>query len=206
MSKLNIGILISGRGSNMEAIIKNIENNYLDKVSLKIVICDNIDAPGLKMAENAGFKALYLNPGEKPHRLEKSCRKKYVEVLKDAGVEWVILAGFMRVISKKFIQAFDGKIINIHPSLLPAFPGLNVQQKAIDYGVKYSGCTIHFVDESVDGGPIILQEIVPVYDNDDVTSLSERILKKEHILYSKVLKLISENKIRVQGRKVLILD
>jgi len=206
MKKLNIGILISGRGSNMEAIIKNIKNNYLDKVELKIVISDNENAKGLETAKKEGFDAIYLDPGTRPHKLAKENREKYIQTLKDAGVEMVVLAGFMRVISKKFIQAFHGRIINIHPSLLPAFPGLDVQQKAIDYGAKFSGCTIHFVDETVDGGPIILQEVVPILAYDDAEILSKRILEKEHTLYSKAIKLISEEKIKIEGRKVYIID
>jgi len=203
---INLGILISGRGSNMEAILKSIKKG---KIPIKpaVVISNKQDAKGIKIAEKLGVKTEIIeSAGIKGGSWDYD--KKIVAVLEKYGVTprngLVCLAGFMRIMSPEFIRHFKGKIMNIHPAILPSFPGLHSQKQAVDYGVKYSGCTVHFVDEGVDTGPIILQAIVKVKDSDTEKSLSEKILAKEHKTYSKAVKLFAEKRIRVKGRKIII--
>uniref|UniRef100_A0A7C4TCH6 Phosphoribosylglycinamide formyltransferase n=1 Tax=candidate division WOR-3 bacterium TaxID=2052148 RepID=A0A7C4TCH6_UNCW3 len=198
----NIAVLASGRGSNLEAIIKNIENGTC-QANLVIVISDNPDARALKIARQHNIKALYLDPGPKKTYLLPEYEENYVQVLKEHNTDLVCLAGFMRIIKKPLLTAFAGRILNIHPSLLPAFPGLDVQRKALEYGVKFSGCTVHFVDETVDGGPIIAQAVVPVLDNDTPETLAERILKEEHRIYTEAINLVLSGKYRIVGRRVI---
>jgi len=198
----NIAVLASGRGSNLEAIIKNIEiGNCI--ANLALVVSDNPDARALKIARDHNIKALYLDPGPKKTWLLPEYEENYVRVLKEHNVNLVCLAGFMRIIKQPLLSAFPNRILNIHPSLLPAFPGLDVQRKALEYGVKYSGCTVHFVDDTVDGGPIIAQAVVPVLDNDTPETLAERILKEEHRIYSEAINLILSGKYQIIGRRVI---
>ena len=199
LDKFKLAVLVSGRGSNLQAIIDSIEQNELN-VHLSAVLSDTEDALALKRAEKHGIETLFINPATYHDR--KSFDKAMINRLRAMSIDLICLAGYMRILGEEFIQAFSGKIINIHPSLLPAFPGLNAQKQAIEYGVKFSGCTAHFVDEKVDGGPIILQTAVPVYDNDNEESLSQRILEQEHHLYPKAIKLIAENKLNLNGRTV----
>ena len=203
---INLGVLISGRGSNMEAILKSIKKG---KIPIKpaVVISNKSDAKGLKIAQKLGVKTEIIeSSGIKGGNWEYD--RKIVAVLEKHGVTQrnglVCLAGFMRIMSPEFIRHFKGRIMNIHPAILPSFPGLHSQKQALDYGVKYSGCTVHFVDEGVDTGPIILQSIVNVQDNDTEETLSKRILAKEHEIYPKAVKLFAEGKVKVKGRKTVI--
>jgi phosphoribosylglycinamide formyltransferase-1 len=202
----NLAILISGRGSNMEAILKSIKKG---KIPIKpaVVISNKLDAKGIKIAQKLGVKTEIIeSAGIKGGSWDYD--KKIVSVLEKYGVTprngLVCLAGFMRIMSPEFIRHFKGRIMNIHPAILPSFPGLHSQKQAVDYGVKYSGCTVHFVDEGVDTGPIILQAIVNVKDSDTEKSLSKKILVKEHEIYPKAVKLFAEGKIKVKGRKIVI--
>ena len=194
-----LAVLVSGRGSNLQAIIDSIDREELD-AHLSIVISNTKDAMALKRAEKHGIKTIFIDPSN--YSSSKEYDKALVLKLKEFPIDLICLAGYMRILGEEIIQTFEKKIINIHPSLLPAFPGLNAQKQAINHGVKFSGCTVHFVDSGVDSGPIILQTVVPVYDNDDEKSLSKRILEQEHYLYPKAIKMIQENKIRLNGRTV----
>ena len=194
-----LAVLVSGRGSNLQAIIDSIDREELD-AHLSIVISNTKDAMALKRAEKHGIKTIFFDPST--YLNSKEYDKALVLKLKEFSIDLICLAGYMRILGEEVIQTFEKKIINIHPSLLPAFPGLNAQKQAINHGVKFSGCTVHFVDSGVDSGPIILQTVVPVYDNDDEKSLSKRILEQEHYLYPKAIKMIQENKIRLNGRTV----
>ena len=194
-----LAVLVSGRGSNLQAIIDSIDREELD-AHLSIVISNTKDAMALKRAEKHGIKTIFIDPST--YLNSKEYDKALVLKLKEFSIDLICLAGYMRILGEEVIQTFEKKIINIHPSLLPAFPGLNAQKQAINHGVKFSGCTVHFVDLGVDSGPIILQTVVPVYDNDDEKSLSKRILEQEHYLYPKAIKMILENKIRLNGRPV----
>ncbi len=194
-----IGVLASGRGTNLQAIIDAIENGEVD-ARIALVLSDQPDAPALERANKHGIESLWLDP--KQFSGQKEYDRAVAGKLKEKGVDLVCLAGYMRILGPEFIRTFEGKIINIHPSLLPAFPGLNVQQKAIDYGVKFSGCTVHFVNEEVDAGPIILQAVVPVHESDDAGSLAERILIQEHLIYPRAIQLIAENRLHIDNRKV----
>ncbi len=200
---INIGILVSGRGTNMEEIIKATLDGRIDG-KVVIVISDNKDAQALDKARKYGVEAVYLDPLTEKKSLFGDAEENYINLLREKKTDLVCLAGFMRILKSRFINEFSGRIMNIHPSLLPAFPGLNVQQKAIEYGVRFSGCTVHFVDESVDGGPIIQQAVVPVFQDDTVESLSERILKQEHRIYIEAINLFAKNRLKIEGRKVII--
>ena len=170
---INVGVLVSGRGTNLQAIIEAIEEGKIEG-KIKIVISDNLDAYALKRAEQHNVETQYINHKEFKNREDYD--KKIVETLKNKEVELVVLAGYMRILSSYFIKAYKNKIINIHPALLPSFPGLRAQKQAVEYGVKISGCTVHFVDEGMDSGPIILQSAVEVSEDDTEESLAERIL------------------------------
>jgi len=194
-----LAVLVSGRGSNLQAIIDSIDREELD-AHLSIVISNTKDAMALKRAEKHGIKTIFIDPST--YLSSKEYDRALVLKLKEFSIDLICLAGYMRILGEEVIQTFEKKIINIHPALLPAFPGLNAQKQAINHGVKFSGCTVHFVDSGVDSGPIILQTVVPVYDNDDEESLSKRILEQEHYLYPKAIKMIQENKIRLSGKTV----
>jgi phosphoribosylglycinamide formyltransferase-1 len=204
MRKARLGILASGRGSNAVAIIKA-ANAQDFPAEVAIVISDNEDAPVLERARDLGVKAIYLAPGPKRTLLTPAAEEKWVEVLREHEVDYVLLAGFMRVLKKAFLDAFPQRILNIHPALLPAFKGLDAQRQAWEHGVRYSGATVHFVDASLDGGPIILQEMVEIADDDTPETLAERILKIEHRIYPQAIKLIAEGRLRIEGRRVKIL-
>ena len=196
-----IGILISGRGSNIESIIKSCQNNYIPAV-VAIVISDNPDALGIKIAQSYNVPTEIIERKLFPSKEE--FEKHIISLLNENEVKLICLAGFMRILSPLFVRTFSGRIMNIHPALLPSFPGLHAQRQALDYGVKISGATVHFVDEGVDTGPIIIQKAVEVLDNDTEESLSQRILQKEHQIYPKAIKLFFENKLIIDGRKVKI--
>jgi phosphoribosylglycinamide formyltransferase-1 len=202
MKKVTLGVLVSGSGSNLQAIIDNIEASRLS-AEIKVVISNEPEAYGLVRAENHHIKTMVINHRDYDSR--EAFDQGLVTALKENGVELVILAGFMRVITPTFLKAFHNRILNIHPALLPAFPGVHVWQEAIDYGVKFSGCTVHFVDEGTDTGPIIIQSVVPVLDDDDADSLSARILKQEHKIYSRAIQLFAQDRLEIEGRRVKIL-
>jgi phosphoribosylglycinamide formyltransferase-1 len=204
----NLGILISGRGSNMEAILKAIKKQRIP-INPAIVISNKPNANGLKIAQRLGVKTLVIeSKNYKSTRTQYD--KKIISALEQNGVTakngLVCLAGFMRIISPYFIRKYKNRILNIHPALLPAYPGLDAQKQAIQNGAKVSGCTVHFIDEGVDSGPIILQAVVKVKNNDTEKTLSERILKKEHVIYAEAIRLLARKKIRLSGRRVRILN
>ncbi|EPA06648.1 phosphoribosylglycinamide formyltransferase [Candidatus Nitrosarchaeum limnium] len=203
---LNLGILISGRGSNMESILKSIKRKKIP-INPAIVISNKQDARGLEIARKLGIKTEVIESKDfKGSRWEYD--KKIISVLEKHGVTpkngLVCLAGFMRIISPEFVKKYKNRIINIHPALLPAFPGLDAQKQAIEYGSKYSGCTVHFVDSGVDTGPIILQSVVKIKKGDTEKTLSKRILAKEHQAYPEAIRLFAEKKIKISGRKTII--
>ncbi len=198
---LTIGVLASGRGSNFQSIIDSINSEFI-KARIAVLITDNPEAYAIERAKNHNIESLIISPGDFSGK--DSYYSHIAKELKSRNVELVVLAGFMRVVGKPLIKEFQNKIMNIHPALLPSFPGLHGQKQAVDYGVKISGCTVHFVDEGVDTGPIIIQAAVPAYENDTEDSLSERILKEEHKIFPLAIKLFSEGKITVEGRKVII--
>ena len=200
-AKLRLGVLASGGGTNLQSIIDQCQSGRL-AAEIALVFSNNQDAGALERARKAGLPQLCINHRDFPDR--ESFDRAVVAALKEAGVELVVLAGFMRIISDIFLQAFPQRIINIHPALLPAFPGLHVQKKALEYGAKFSGCTVHFVDSGVDTGPIIIQAIVPVFDDDSEASLAARILEQEHKIYPQAIQLIAESRVRIEGRRVLI--
>lgn len=200
---LKIGVLVSGNGSNLQSIINKIEAGEL-KAEIRIVISDQEKAFALKRAAKHGIENTYLDPLLFKGRREYE--EKLVSILKEQEVELVVMAGFMRILGPYFIEKFQQRIMNIHPSLLPSFPGLHPQRQALECGVRVSGCTVHFADKGMDTGPIILQEAVPVLDTDNEESLSNRILEKEHELYPAAISLFSEDRLRIKGRRVRILQ
>ena len=194
-----LGILLSGRGSNFEAIADEVAAGKID-AAIAVVISNRPDAPGLEAARRRGLTAVAMaSKGVERETFDR----QMVEVLHQNGVDLVILAGYMRLLSAAFIRAFPMRILNIHPSLLPAFTGLDAQHQAWEYGVKVSGCTVHFVDEHLDHGPVILQAAVPVLDGDSAVDLAKRILKEEHRLYSEAIRLVLAGKYRIEGRRVI---
>jgi phosphoribosylglycinamide formyltransferase-1 len=198
---LNIGVLASGRGSNFQAIIDETESGSLN-ASVVLLIVDDSSAFAIKRAEKHNIPYLQIDP--KDFATRDAFYKKVAEELRAKDVGLVVLAGFMRVVGKPLLEAFHMKVMNIHPALLPSFPGLHGQGQAVDYGVRVSGCTVHFVDEGVDTGPIILQKAVEVFQEDTEETLSERILRHEHRIFPEAIRLFSEGRLEVQGRKVII--
>src|SRR5215469_9931887 len=195
-----IGVLLSGRGSNFEALADSIAAGRIPGAEIALVISNREDAPGLARAAARGIASKVI-PSKGLAREDYD--RLVVRDLKEAGVEVVCLAGFMRLLSPYFVAAFPQRILNIHPSLLPSFPGLEAQRQALDYGVKFSGCTVHFVDENLDAGPIILQAVVAVEDQDSEESLGARILKEEHRIYSEAVRIVLEGKYKITGRRVV---
>lgn len=193
-------MLLSGRGSNFEALAGNVSAGRIPGAEIAIVISNQPDALGLKRAEARGIPARMI-PSKGLQR--EAYDRQVVAVLLEHKVDLICLAGYMRLLSPYFVAAFPQKILNIHPSLLPAFPGLEAQKQALEHGVKFAGCTVHFVDENLDAGPIILQAVIPVLDSDDEHTLSERILKEEHRIYSEAVKIVLDGKYRIEGRRVL---
>ena len=196
-----IGVLISGGGTNLQAIIDAIEAKKLD-AKIQVVLSNKADAYGLTRAKQHGIATAVLD--HKSFASREDYDQAVVDVLRARGAELVILAGFMRLLSPVFIKAYSNRIMNIHPSLLPSFPGLHVQKKALDHGVRFAGCTVHFVNEECDEGPIIIQAVVPVYPDDDEATLAARILKQEHRIYPRAIQLYAEGRLHVTGRKVLV--
>ncbi len=198
-----IGILISGRGSNMLSIIEAVEDGYIPNAKVSLVISNKPDALGLKKAKEHGIETRVIKAKDYPDK--ESYDRALIKELDNAGVNLVCLAGFMRIMSPLFVSHFKDRCINIHPALLPSFPGLHGQKQALEYGVKYSGATVHFVDEGVDTGPIILQAVVPVMDDDTEETLSQRILEQEHRIYPEAVRLIRLGKLDIQGRRVRLI-
>ncbi len=196
----NLGILLSGRGSNFIAIAESIDAGRIQDARIAVVISNRADAGGIETARQRGIKILVI-PSKGVPREEHD--RSVVAALKENGVEWICLAGYMRLLSPWFVQQFPQRILNIHPSLLPAFPGLDAQKQAFDYGVKVSGCTVHFVDEQLDHGAIILQKTVPILDSDDDHTLAARILEQEHIAYSEAINIVLQGKYKIAGRRML---
>jgi phosphoribosylglycinamide formyltransferase-1 len=197
-----LGILISGRGSNFEAIASHIADDSLD-AEIAVVISNRPDARGLDLARQRGLNAVCI-PSKGLDR--EIYDRMLLEELERSGVDLVCLAGFMRLLSASFIRQFPNRILNIHPSLLPAFPGLDAQHQALHHGVRITGCTVHFVDEDLDAGPIILQAAVPVRDDDSVESLSARILREEHRIYAEAIRIVLDGRYRILGRRVMLAD
>ncbi|MGI6575536.1 MAG: phosphoribosylglycinamide formyltransferase [bacterium] len=202
MEKLRLAVLASGRGTNLQAIINAIEAGEL-KAEISIIISNRKDAPALARGREHGINTYFLDPAL--HKKPGSYDQALVDLWRQYQVDVVLLAGFMRLLGKEAVKAYRQRILNIHPSLLPAFPGLNAQRQALAYGVKFSGCTVHFVDEGMDTGPIILQAVVPVLDTDDEETLAKRILKEEHRIYPEAVRLLAAGRLKVEGRKVKIL-
>ncbi len=198
---MKLGVLISGRGSNMVAIAEACAAADFP-AEVAVVVADTPAAAGLEKAAAAGLATAVVEPGEFAHR--GAFEDALAATLAHHGAEGVCLAGFMRLLTGRFLDQFPGKVLNIHPSLLPAFPGLDVQQKAIDHGVRFSGCTVHFVTEAMDAGPIVLQASVPVLATDDADTLAARILEQEHRLYPEAVRLFAEGRLSVAGRRVLV--
>jgi len=207
--RLRIGVLASGRGSNLQAIIDAIEAGTL-RAKIEVVISNKGEAPALERARKHGLTDVYLDPRPYATRSDnkEESRQAYdraiLDVLRKHDVELVALAGYMRIVTPVLIQAYPHRILNIHPSLLPAFPGLEVQKKALDWGVKVSGCTVHFVTEGVDDGPIIMQAAVSVLEGDTPDTLAARILEQEHKIYPRAIQLYAEGRLRVEGRRVIV--
>ena len=199
--KGRIAVFLSGRGSNFMAIHDAIVEGKIN-AEIVLVFSNKKEAPGLKIAGERQLETLYLNPKDFPSR--EAYDEALIREMKERNVDLICLAGYMKILTPQFCNSFKNKIMNIHPALLPSFPGLHVQQKAIDWGVRYSGATVHFVTADVDMGPVILQAVVPVLQNDTEDTLSERILKQEHKIYPEAVKLYFEGKLEVKGRKVWI--
>jgi phosphoribosylglycinamide formyltransferase-1 len=200
---LGIGVLVSGSGSNLQSIIDHIEKGHL-QAEVRVVISNNPEAYALERATKHGIPSVVIRHLDYPDR--EDFDRKMIESLQSLGIELVVMAGFMRVLTPLFLKAFPMKVINIHPAILPSFQGLHGQQKAFDYGVKFSGCTVHFADEGVDTGPIIIQAVVPVYDTDTADALAARILKEEHRIYPQAIQWYAEGRLEVIGRKVRVKD
>lgn len=201
MKRLRLAVLASGRGSNLQSILDVCKENDVN-ADVVVVLSDKEHALALERARKAEIPAVWVNSAAFPSKRE--FEEELLQVISKFSVDYILLAGFMRVLSPVFIRGVKVPILNIHPSLLPAFTGLNAQRQALEYGVRYSGCTVHFIDEGVDTGPIILQAVVPVYDNDTEESLTSRILQEEHQLYPRVVRLLSRGMIRYEGRRVII--
>lgn len=195
-----LGILISGRGSNFEAIARNVQAGKIN-AEIGVVISNKEEAAGLAIARQMGLNAICI-PSKGKER--EAFERELVAALRQHEVDLVCLAGFMRVLTPYFIREFKGRILNIHPAILPSFPGVESQKQALEYGAKYTGCTVHFVDEGVDTGPVVCQAVVPILDGDTVEALAARILKEEHRIYTEAVNLVIEDKIRIEGRRVLV--
>jgi phosphoribosylglycinamide formyltransferase-1 len=197
---MRIGILISGRGSNMVALLDAVRDGRVLDAEVALVVSDQPSAAGRVRARDRGIRTALV---ERKGRTREEHEREISKVLRERRVELVCLAGYMRLLSPRFVEEFRGRILNIHPSLLPAFPGLDAQRQAIEHGVRYSGCTVHFVDETLDGGPIVTQRVVPVLDSDTPDTLAARILHEEHAAYPEALALVCSGRYEVAGRRVL---
>ena len=195
-----IGVLLSGRGSNFEALADSVRAGRIPNAEIAIVVSNREGAPGIEKAKERKIAARVI-PSKGLER--EAYDRQVVAVLKDHQIDLVCLAGYMRLLSAFFVSSFPNRILNIHPSLLPSFPGLESQRQALEYGVKFAGCTVHFVDENLDAGPIVLQAVVPVRDDDSEATLSARILAEEHRIYSEAVRLVLEGRFKLEGRRVV---
>src|SRR5882762_2265775 len=195
-----IGVLLSGRGSNFEALADSVGARRLPGAEIAVVVSNREGAPGIERAKARGIAARVI-PSKGLER--EVYDRQVVAVLREFKVDLVCLAGYMRLLSPFFVASFPNRILNIHPSLLPSFPGLESQRQALEYGVKFAGCTVHFVDENLDAGPIVLQAAVPVRDDDTEESLSQRILREEHRIYSEAVRIVLNGKFKIEGRRVI---
>ncbi len=200
MTRGLIGVLLSGRGSNFKAILEGCRRGEIPG-AIGIVISDNPNAQGLEIARQAGIPAVALDPALK----RKERNERIAELLRECGVELVCLAGYMRILGPEVVNLFPGRVLNVHPALLPAFPGLEAQRQALEYGVRFAGCTVHFVDNELDHGPIVLQAVVPVEEGDTEETLSARILEQEHRVYPEAVRLFLQGLLCLEGRRVRIL-
>src|SRR6195256_4586882 len=198
--KKRIGVLLSGRGSNFEALADSVTAGRIPNAEIAMVISNREGAPGIQRAESRGIRTRVI-PSKGLER--EAYDRQVVAVLNEHKVDLVCLAGYMRLLSPYFVAAFPNRILNIHPSLLPSFPRLESQRQALEYGVKFAGCTVHFVDENLDAGPIVLQAVVPVLDSDTPESLSEKILREEHRIYSEAVKIVLDGRFKIEGRRVI---
>jgi phosphoribosylglycinamide formyltransferase 1 len=198
--KKRIGVLLSGRGSNFEALAESVSDGRIPNAEITLVLSNREGAPGIERARARGLAAKVL-PSKGLER--EAYDRQVVAALREAQIDLICLAGYMRLLSPYFVAAFPHRILNIHPSLLPSFPGLESQRQALEYGVKFAGCTVHFVDENLDAGPIILQAVVPVEDDDTEESLNARILREEHRIYPEAVKLVLEGDYKIAGRRVV---
>ncbi len=201
--QINLGVLVSGSGSNLQSLIDNIENGKLD-ATITVIISNNADAYALERAREHNIPSVVIDHRQFTNREDFDL--KMIEILTSYSVELVIMAGFMRILTETFLDTFHMRIMNIHPALLPSFQGLHGQEKAFEYGVKFAGCTVHFADKGVDTGPIIIQAVVPVFDDDTAETLQKRILKEEHRIYPQAIQLYIEDKLEIKGRRVHIKD
>lgn len=197
--RVHIGVLVSGSGSNLQSIIDKIEAGTLDAV-IRVVVSNNAGAYALERARKHGIPSVVLDHRDYPDR--QAFDEAMIAVLREHSVELVVMAGFMRVLTSSFLQAFSMRVMNIHPALVPSFQGLHGQERAFRYGVKFTGCTVHFADEGVDSGPVIIQAVVPVFDDDTAEILAERILKEEHRIYPQAIQYYAEGNLEIAGRKV----
>jgi phosphoribosylglycinamide formyltransferase 1 len=200
--KKRIGVLLSGRGSNFEALAESVAAGRIPNAEIAIALSNREDARGIEKARVFGIEARVISS----KGLEREAYDKLViAALQEKRVDLVCLAGYMRLLSPQFVAAFRNRILNIHPSLLPSFPGLEAQRQALEHGAKFSGCTVHFVDENLDAGPIVLQAWVPIEDSDTPETLAERILREEHRIYTEAVRIVLEGRYRIEDRRVLIL-
>ena len=204
---IHIGVLVSGRGSNLEALLDTVDNQYITKGKVKVVVSNKPNSPALGIAEKHSVPGITVDDHGFPKK-SWEYDQKVTATLKSHGVTpkegLVLLAGYMRIVSDPFIDEYHNRIMNVHPALLPSFPGLEAQRQALEHGVKVAGCTVHFAEKTVDAGPIILQAHVPVREDDTVESLSGRILREEHRIYPEAVRMFTEHKLRVEGRRVVI--
>lgn len=196
-----IAVLLSGRGSNFEAIADAVAAGKVPDAEIAVVVSNRENAPGIEKARQRGLEAVVIPSRGRPR---EEYDREVVALLKEKQVDLVCLAGFMRLLSSYFVSEFRWRILNIHPALLPAFPGLEAQKQALEWGVKYSGCTVHFVDENLDAGPIVVQAVVPVQDNDTEEALAARILREEHRLYPEAINIVLSGNYRIEGRRVVL--
>ena len=200
---VKIAVLVSGRGSNLQAIIEGIEKGYIRNAAIHVVISNKADAYALERARNHGISAVFLDPKEYDRA---GYDRAILNVLKQYDTDLLLLAGYFRPLGNEIIEVYKNRMLNIHPSLLPAFKGLHAQKQAFEYGAKVAGCTVHFVDEGLDSGPIIIQKCVPVLPEDTEETLTERILEQEHIIYPEAVRLFVEGKLKIEGRNVVFLS
>jgi len=199
---VKIGVMASGGGSNFQSIIDNVSYGYIPDSEIVLLISDKADAKAMERAKAAGIDARFLDPASIPDRMAYD--SKAADLFEQAGAELICLAGYMRIVTPSLLSRFPGRVMNIHPALLPSFPGLHGQRQQLEYGVKVAGCTVHFVDDEVDHGPIITQAAVPVLEGDDEDSLAKRILEKEHLIYPQAIRWYAEGRLAIDGRRVRV--